>query len=410
MKEIIETLYTMNRNLVSKGFDDALDWIDQLIGLEIKSIPTGTKFGTWTVPKEWVIRDGWVKYNGKKIVDYKKNPLSIGCYSNPIHKTMSSKTFNKHVVTDKENPTDTPYDYRFYDDEWSVCMPYDDTLKLGKGKYEVFIDSEFKDGELKYGIHTIPGETEKEILLFAHLDHPYQANDNLSAVACLVDMVKKVKSKYTVKLVFCAETIGSIAYANTEDLSNVEFMIAIDICGNDNDTLLQFAFDYDHRLNRAAKCAIQSQNKPFRLGKFRNVIGSDEYVFNDPNLNIPGLMITTHPYPEYHTSADKPEIINYDKIKEVQSLVLKIIDIYERDFVPVRTSVGPLMRSAYKVQAPMKETNLVQDYFWYSIDGKRSVANLCAELDLPFEAVYQLLMELENDKQISRASDSQEGQ
>jgi len=410
MKEIIEALYPMNRNLVSKGFDDALDWIDKLIGLKITSIPSGTKLGSWTVPDEWMIRDGWLKKDGEKILNYKTDPLAIASYSKPVKRKISFKQLDRHVTTNKEMPDATPYNFLFYVDEWGLCMPYNKRKELKRGEYEVFIDSEFKKGEMKYGVHTIPGKSDREILLFAHLDHPHQANDNLSGVACLIGMVKKFKCEHTIKLVFCAETIGSLAYAHKEDLSKVDAMIAVDMCGNEKETLLQFAWDFDCNFNRAAKCAVQAQGKPFRLGKFRNVIGSDEYAFNDPQLGIPGIMFSTYPYPEYHTSADTPDKINYDKIQEIQEIILKTIEISEKDFIPKRECVGQLMRSAYNVQAPMKESNMVQDYFWYSIDGKRSVSNLCSEFDLPYNSVYDLLTKVEKDGFISRVDTGEVGQ
>ena len=76
MKETIKALFAFDRQLLGSGYDDALNWIDKLVGLEIKEIPSGTEYGTWIVPDEWVVRDGWIKKDGKKILDYKKDKLS----------------------------------------------------------------------------------------------------------------------------------------------------------------------------------------------------------------------------------------------------------------------------------------------------------------------------------------------
>jgi aminopeptidase-like protein len=431
MKDIIETLYPMNRCLLGEGADNALLFLGKLIDLDIIEIPSGTKFGTWTIPDEWIIRDAWVKLNGEKIVDYKKNPLSVVIGSVPTNGICDLQEFRQHLHTNEERKNSTPYVFKYYDKSWGFCMPFADTRedlkpgeipadailvqqdgqrilpktknKLPEGEYEVFIDSEYKPGKMKIGVHTIKGESDREILLFAHIDHPYQANDNLSAVACLVDMVKSLKSKHTIKLIFCAETIGSIAYANTQDISKVDFVIAVDICGNKSDILMQKSYE-DHKINRVGHLALHAMSESYRKGGFRNTIGSDEYIFNDPKIGIPGIMLSTWPYGEYHTSDDTPDKIDYEQIAKMQKVILKIIDIWDRDFIPERNFSGPLMRSKYGIQSPDKQFCLSWDYLIYAIDGKKSVAELCSDYGLSFDFVYDILTRMEKEGEISRVN------
>lgn len=408
METTLKELFKFDRQLLGAGYDSALLYIDSLIGLDIIEIPSGTQLDTWTVPDEWIVKEAWVKNKGKKIMDYKKDPMSLMCYSAPFTGTIKRKEFLKHLVTNPDVPKATPYSFSFYERKWGICLPH--SKKLPAGDYEVFIDTEFKPGTMKLGVHTIPGKLDKEILLFAHLDHPWQANDNLSAVTCLIDLAKKIKSDYTIKIVFCPETIGSMGYVKTQDLSKVEFMIAVDICGNDNEILLQQSWETKDRVNRVAHCALQAIGKPYRKARFRSSIGSDEYHFNDPKIGIPGLMLTTHPYKEYHTSFDTPQMIDYDKIQETQDLILKIIEIYEKDYIPERNFTGALMRSKYDIQSFNSQINLNYDYFFYSIDGKRSLAEICADYELPFELIYDVLGNLQNDGQISRIDFSEVGE
>jgi aminopeptidase-like protein len=398
MKETLETLFKFDRQLVGPGYDNALAYINTLIGLEIKEIPKGADLGTWAIPDEWIVREAWVKYKGKKIYDYSKNPLSLVVYSAPFKGVVSEEELSKHIFTPEEGDA-TPYTFKFYDREWGFSAP---KKKLAKGDYEVFIDTEFKDGILKYGVHTIKGESDREILLFAHLDHPHQANDNLSGVVCLMDLVNKLKCKHTVKIVFCPETIGSQAYIYNEDLSNVEFVIAVDICGNDNSIMMQKSFDESHRINAVAHCALQMAGKQYRKGKFRTSIGSDETAFNDPQLRIPGILLTRWPYPEYHTDKDTPDRIDYQKIEETGDLIRSIIDIYERDYIPKRNFFGPLMRSRYNIQSPAKVVNLNFDYLFYTVDGKKSLAELACHFEMPFEPLYEIFDKIIKDEQISR--------
>lgn len=429
MKDIIETIYPMGVQLLGAGYDNALKFIDHLIGLEVLEFSSGTNIGTWTVPDEWIIRDGWVKFRGKKIIDYKKNYLSIASYSSPVNQKINLEELKKHLHYSTERPNDIPYVYKFYEKDWGFCVPLtkikereempdakviNEVLvdpgpfspiwkdKLEEGEYEVFIDSEYRPGKMKVGVHTIKGKSDREILFFAHLDHPYQANDNLSAVACLVDMAKKIKAEHTIKIVFCPETIGSIAYALTQDVSKVDFMVAVDICGNAGPITLQKSWNMNHKINIIGHLAIHAKEQSFSKGNFRAFLGSDEYVFNDPLIGIPGLFFTTYPYSEYHTSADTPDIINCNAIENMQNVLLKIVDIYEKDFVPKRLISGPLMRSKYGIQTVSKQMNLSWDYFWYGIDGKRSIAELAGEYGLPFDLVYETALKLEKDNAIRR--------
>lgn len=415
LKTIIEDLFPMNRCLLGEGFDNALLYINKLIPLKITSIPSGTQFGTWTIPDEWVVRDAWVKFKGKKIIDYKRQHLSLVVGSLPFSGKVTLEELEKHLHYSDEMPGHHPYEYKFYERDWGLTIPKNKVYKregetitkiLEEGEYEVFIDTEDRHGHLKYGVHTIPGKTDKEILLFAHLDHPFQANDNLSGVAALIDLVHTIKPEqyeHTIKLVFCAETIGSIAYAHTEDLSRVSFVIALDAVGNENPEgiLLQKAYDKSARINSIAHLALRGQGAGYRQALFRSGIGSDEYVFNDPKFGVPGIMLTTHPYIQYHTSADTPEEVHHETIEKVQKAIIKTIEYYEKDFIPQRNFTGPLFRSKYKIQTKGKPLNLSWDYFIYGMDGKRKFSELCMDFGLNFELTLEKLQPLITDGTVS---------
>lgn len=434
-KQIIETLYPMNACLLGEGYDNRLEYIKKLIDLEVIEIPSGTKFGTWTVPDEWIIRDAWIKNEntGEVLVDYKDEPLSLVIGSTPQHCIVSKKELVKNLHYSNEEPNATPYVFKYYDKDWGFCLPKNKIVEriettekeylpsgeevfksktkdiLPDGMYEVFIDSEYKPGTMKIGVHTIKGKSDREILLFAHLDHPFQANDNLSAVACLVDLATKLKADHTIKIVFCPETIGSLAYAMTQDISKVDFVIAVDICGSSGDILMQKAFDKEAPINRVAHLAIHGIGESYRKGEFRNTIGSDEYTFNDPLIGIPGILLSTWPYNEYHTNLDTPDKIDYNSIERMQKVLTSIIDIYEKDFIPVRNFKGPLMRSKYGIETPSKQVNLSWDFFFYSIDGKKSLVELCCDFGLNFDYVYKIMLRMEENGDIKRSTATGKG-
>lgn len=407
MKELLNELYPINAGLLGAGYDERLSILQKHLPLDIIEINSGTEFSTWKVPQEWVVRDAWVKYNGKKILDFSKNPLSLVVGSLPFSGKVSLEELKKHLYWKDETPNVTPYTFKFYDLDWGFSIPKVKMDKLKEGEYEVFIDTEYKDGVMKIGTHTIKGTSDEEVLLLAHLDHPYQANDNLSAVVCLLEVAKKISTKFTVKLIFCPETIGSIAYAHTQDLSKVKFAIAVDICGNDDSILLLKAFEPQAWINRVAHCAFQIAGRPYRKAPFRSTIGSDETVFNDPLIGIPSILLTTHSktWLDYHTDQDTPDKISFEKIEEMVDMVIKIIEIAEKDYVPIRNFKGPLMRSRYGMQSPVPQVNLNYDYLFYLMDGKKSLAEMCAEQELNFDTIYEKFKKIEEDGKISRGTD-----
>jgi aminopeptidase-like protein len=442
MKQIIEALTPMNRCLMGEGYDSALEFLKHLLKFDVIEIPSGTKLETWTVPEEWRVRDAYITYKGKEILSYHDNPMCLMVGSMPFSGKVDLEELKNHLYISDDMPDSTPYEYTLYEKKWGFSLPKNVALKekgglwsklakaceecadwgdqkikikvqgqkdkrnyidaLPKGEYEVHIDTDFVPGKMKLAVHTIPGESDREILLFAHLDHPFQANDNLSGVACLVDLATRLKAKHTVKIIICPETIGSIAYSLTQDISKVDFVLSVDICGNNNTLLIQKSFDNFSRLNRVAHCAMQIIGKSYRKGAFRNTIGSDEYPFNDPTINIPGLLLTRWPYKEYHTDEDTADKINYEMIKETQEVIEKIIEIYEKDYIPVRKFKAPLMRGRYDLHSPNKQMNLNFDYLIFSVDGKKSLAELCADFEVNFDFLYERFERLEKDGFIGR--------
>lgn len=442
----LKELFKLNRNLVGNGFYKALKVINNILPLEIINIKSGTEFGTWTVPDEWILKDAWIKDpDGNKILE--KNDFNVMVYSEPIHGFCQLPELKEHLFYSEENPDTIPYHFSFYEKNWGFCVKRNfikeklpnvceggdctDELKtidptvgkvqieginyqpkfkdaLKEGQYEVFIDTELKPGVMKLGVHTIPGKhlrqgdgkfgyPDREILLFAHLDHPFQANDNLSGVKCLLDIAEKLKEfNHTIKIIFCPETIGSIAYAETQDISKVDFVIAVDAVGNDNILLIQKAYNKYDRINYAVHLAVQELGISYRKADFRLIIGSDEYYFNDPLVGIPGIMLSRFPYKEYHTYADTPEILKEDMIKQVGEVILKTIEIYEKDYIPVRNFKEILNRSKFDIQTPYKTINRDLDYLFFDMDGKKWLSEISLPLGLTFTYCYDVLEKVGN--------------
>lgn len=87
---LISELYPICRSITGNGVRQTLHLINGYIRLSMHEVPTGTRVFDWVVPKEWNIRDGYVKNSrGEKIIDFQKSNLHAVGYSIPIHQKMS---------------------------------------------------------------------------------------------------------------------------------------------------------------------------------------------------------------------------------------------------------------------------------------------------------------------------------
>src|SRR5438552_2487520 len=77
-------LYPICRSITGDGLRRTLAMIQDRIPMRIAEIPTGTRVFDWTVPREWNIRDAYVKdVRGQRVVDFHQCNLHVLNYSAP---------------------------------------------------------------------------------------------------------------------------------------------------------------------------------------------------------------------------------------------------------------------------------------------------------------------------------------
>src|SRR5512139_2421964 len=98
MYSLITELYPICRSITGDGLRQSLGILSRFIPLEIHEVPTGTPVFDWTVPKEWNIRDAYVKNSkGEKIIDFRKSNLHVLNYSGPVKKKVSLAELKEHL-------------------------------------------------------------------------------------------------------------------------------------------------------------------------------------------------------------------------------------------------------------------------------------------------------------------------
>ena len=67
----------------------SLEILARHVPLTVHELATGTQVFDWTIPREWNIRDAYVKDpSGRKVIDFRSN-LHVVNYSAPVHRLLS---------------------------------------------------------------------------------------------------------------------------------------------------------------------------------------------------------------------------------------------------------------------------------------------------------------------------------
>src|SRR5215468_4558991 len=135
-------LYPICRSITGDGIRRTMSLIQKRIELQIHEVPTGTPVFDWTVPREWNIRDAYIKdVRGKKIVDFASSNLHVMSYSVPVRGYMPLGELKNHLHTLPDQPDLIPYRTSYYAENWAFCIAHNQLEKLRDDTYEVLIDS-----------------------------------------------------------------------------------------------------------------------------------------------------------------------------------------------------------------------------------------------------------------------------
>ena len=102
-------LYPICRSITGDGIRQTLECVGRRIPLRMSEVPTGTPVFDWTVPKEWNIRDAFIKSpDGRRVVDFRRSNLHVMSYSTPVHATMPLRELKSHLFTLPDHPAGFP--------------------------------------------------------------------------------------------------------------------------------------------------------------------------------------------------------------------------------------------------------------------------------------------------------------
>ena len=339
MYQIISKLYPLCRSITGNGVRHTLNIIQEHIPLTVHEIPSGTQVFDWIVPKEWNIRDAYIKNSkDEKIIDFQQLNLHVVNYSIPIQNVLSLKELKEHLFTLPDHPDWIPYRTSYYTENWGFCLSHKQFLELQDGEYEVCIDASLADGHLTYGEYYLPGEQSDEILLSCHICHPSLCNDNLSGIALVTFLAKYLSSltlRYSYRFLFIPGAIGSITWLciNESRVSHIKHGFTVAGVGNAGNVTYKKSRRGDAEIDKAFSHVLKHCGSNFALLDF-SPYGYDERQFCSPAFNLPigCVMRTPHgQYPEYHTSADNLGFVQPQSLADSFAQCLAVLHVLENN-------------------------------------------------------------------------------
>lgn len=399
-------LYTIPRSLTGKGVVESLEYIQQIIPLDIKEVSSGSKVFDWTVPPEWNIKEAYILdlSTNKKIVDFKNHNLHVVGYSTPVNQEIDFDGLKDHLYYIENQPDAIPYITSYYFERWGFCLSYNQFKSLNKSsKYKVYIDSELNySGKLTYGEYFIKGESEEEIFFSSYICHPQMVNNELSGPSVLTGLANILKDKknyFSYRFVLVPETIGSIVYLS-KNLPHLKTYVVGGYnltCLGDERSWGLIPSRYGNNISdRIARHILKNKKVDYIEYKWLDR-GSDERQYCAPGIDLPISSVTRSKYgeyPEYHTSLDNFDLVTEKGLNDSLNFYLECINVFEKNRYNPKINVfcEPQLgkRGLYPTISTKESGKIVRNMmnFISYCDGSNSILDISELCGISFDESY----------------------
>src|SRR5215468_7409535 len=402
MYDLIADLYPICRSITGNGLRATLNLLKQHIPLETHEIPTGTAVFDWTIPKEWNIRDAYIRNSrGQKVVDFQRSTLHVVNYSVPVKDKMSLAELKKHLFTLPDHPEWVPYRTTYYNESWGFCLSHKDLMQFEDGEHEVLIDSSLEPGSLSYGEYYLQGSTSDEVLISCHACHPSLCNDNLSGVAlatALANHLRKLSLRYSYRFIFIPGTIGSIAWLwrNQDHIAKIKHGVVLVDLGDAGKFTYKKSRRGDAEIDRAVVNVLKQSGSDYQVRDF-DPYGHDERQYCSPGINLPVGCFSRSPhgeFPEYHTSADNLDFVRPEYLADSFTRCLSVLYLLDnnRRYVNLNPMCEPQLgkRGLYRMTGGTQDGGIEELPLLWVLnlsDGEHSLLDISERSGLKFEAL-----------------------
>lgn len=411
--DLAKRIFGIYRSITGEGVRKTLRILKERCSeLSIYEIPCGTKAFDWEIPQEWNIEEAYIENEqGERIIDFKENNLHVVGYSHPIDRWVTKEELEEYVFTQPDQPDVIPYVTSYYAKRSGFCMTKTMWKELPEGNYHIYIDSTFCNGSMTYGEIIIHGETEEEICFSTNICHPGLASNEVSGPCVLTFLAGWLKQlprrRYTYRVLFIPETIGSIAYIsrNLQAMQqNIKAGFVVTCVGDDNNYSFVPSREGNTLADRALKQVLKYEYPSYREYSFLDR-GSDERQYCAPGVDLPFCVFCRskfHEYKEYHTSADNLSFISAEGMWNALEVLKKTVKLLEHNrYYKTAILCEPQLgkRGLYPTvsqKGKYADTKVFQNFLAYA-DGKKDLIEINDLLRIPVgvleEVVERLLKE-----------------
>ena len=423
MRELLARLYPICRSITGEGVRQTLALLQEVIPIEVHEVPTGTPVFDWTIPKEWNIRDAYVKNaSGERVIDFQRHNLHVVSYSVPVRASMSLAELRPHLHTLPGQPDLIPYRTTYYKEDWGFCLAHRQFQALPEGNYEVCIDSSLEPGHLTYGEFLVQGASKQEVLISCHCCHPSLANDNLSGLvvaAFLARQLARMSPRYSYRFVFIPGTIGAITWLslNEERASAIRHGLVLTCLGD----RANFTYKKSRRGNAdidvAVRHILKHSGREYRIVEF-SPYGYDERQYCSPGFDLPvGCLMRSHhgEFAQYHTSADDLDFVDAASLAESLGILGSVVDVLEHDgtYVNLNPKCEAQLgrRGLYSVTGGtnIKQLELAMLWVLNMSDGTSSLLAIAERSGLSFGLISDAASRLMQHNLLSRSIAPEQG-
>lgn len=365
-------LWPINRSLTGPGVRETLEYLKARIpDLVLHSVPSGTSAFDWKVPNEWSVTEAYLEHeSGERVIDIKNNNLHLLGYSDHIDAWLDLEDLQEHLFSLPEQPSAIPYVTSYYSRRWGFCLSQDDRKALKPGRYHAVIKSTLEPGEFNFADLVLPGETQDEIFLSTYICHPSMANNELSGPVVALALAQWLSSletrKYTYRIVFIPETLGSLVYLSRNlDTLKSKTLAGFNItCVGDERSYSYLPSRNGETLSdRVAKHVLGNLHPNYARYTWLQR-GSDERQYCAPGIDLPiaSMMRTKYgEYPEYHTSLDDLSLVTPNGLEGGYWAHKRAIECIELNCLPIATVLGEPQLGSRGLYPTISKKNSVTD-------------------------------------------------
>ncbi len=421
MRTLIENLCSLASGIAADDNVELFARIGLELPLEILRFPSGQSFNGWQVPDNWRVRRAKLFKDGVEVYDGTTHTLGVARYSKSFRGDLDWEALQPHLSTNPALPNafmfHCAWQYRPWDADWALCVPYRIYATLGPGRYRVELDTEYTSGEMLVGHFHKAGSSDKTIVFNAHTCHPHMANDGFAGVAILIRLFQWLAAQqtfYSYRLVLGPEHLGTVFYLRDLPKTDVDRMVCgvfAEMPGTPGALKATATFLGGQMIDQGFANALSHYSRVHVLAPWRKGAGNDETVWEAPGYEVPFVEITRcedqfAPYREYHTSLDTPGLMIPAQMEEMLTVLKKVVLTLEENVTIQRRFDGLICLSNPRYDLYMERPDptickdldgdaekwghLLDSLFRY-MDGTWSVLDIAQKHDLPFDRLRSYL-------------------